>query len=421
MNIKLSDFILENSISEADAYDIVVEQAMAEFAVYSKLMCYYAKQLLMDDEFFEEADVLKISDSSVSNNKESKGSKKSGDSEFKEKEADFFDASLKSTVKLLEAVKVKLVKLNRKNSNSQIKHVIKQLSIADDASMEELLTEMKNKFHERSASKIYGLYNPDVNMAILQQLSAMTDQFLVEVIKFCDYIRAPLTITQYNDRKKYGQEIGSTFVPHTTDEKNRLDPKKNAFGKPKPLSRHEQKYRTNRTEDNIVNMDTTLTGFLRQFTKMDLEHEYDVNSYYESNSVTMDTFRDRLVDYVKFYESPRTKDIIGHIIHNILTLSKRLNKIDMRYNYTQNYWHSDQVSAIKKFFGVGLYNRSTSHKYSNLRRMISDIGATSVSGKRSVFGRLDTLSDKYYIIFDHYMKKKASESRKASELSDKSE
>ena len=49
MKIKLSDYILEQSISEADTTDILLEQAMSELEVCTSLAYAYLKQLTMEE------------------------------------------------------------------------------------------------------------------------------------------------------------------------------------------------------------------------------------------------------------------------------------------------------------------------------------------------------------------------------------
>ena len=48
MIVKLSDFILEQTVSNADVIDISMEQAKAEIDVYSALLDVYCKNIICD-------------------------------------------------------------------------------------------------------------------------------------------------------------------------------------------------------------------------------------------------------------------------------------------------------------------------------------------------------------------------------------
>jgi len=436
MDIKLSDFILESAISEAEVIDIVIEQAMAEFEVSAKLTCAYAKQLLLCDDFVEEfadedvVDEAYVNIEDVVDEKEedkvkprSKSKptapKKSETAHVSDdtaaKEAEFADSSAKTTVKMLEVVKAKLEKL-KKNTSRTSTFVIKQLQQADDAELEELLKKIKSELGERSTSKLYAMYDPRFNLTVLERLDEMTYLFRQAVDRFADFIQGHTghlirkgQDTQFPRRQRVKvTNPNLVLTPHLSDKNNRQKNPKNILGFDRDYKPRDFYFPNPKNTDNLGDMDMTVATFIRGMTRMDLEREYDVNQYYDTHSVTASLFRDRLVEYIKFYESVNTKDIIRGICKNINSIIVKLNRIDIRYNYTKDYRFDKDISVFRRFFGVSMFNRSSSSKYSNIRRIIADINATSTGGKNSVFGRIDQMTDKYVAVADFYNKKRAS-------------
>ena len=266
MDIKLSDFILESAISEAEVIDIVIEQAMAEFEVSAKLTCAYAKQLLLCDDFVEEfadesdedvvdeayvnvEDVLDEKEEDKIKPRPKKPSetdkptkpKKSETAHISDdtaaKEAEFADSSAKTTVKMLEVVKAKLEKL-KKNTSRTSTFVIKQLQKADDAELEELLKKIKSELGERSTSKLYAMYDPRFNLTILERLQDMTYLFRQAVDRFADFIQGHTghLIRKGQDTQfPRGERVKVTnpnlvLTPHLSDKNNRQKTPKNILG-----------------------------------------------------------------------------------------------------------------------------------------------------------------------------------------------
>lgn len=210
MTIKLSDFILEQSISDANVYDIIIEQAAAELDVCMKLAEAYSKQMALEyfsedkeeedifaPETFQEAEAATAdevpettSDPEYESVKES-GKKvgqavATGAKDIGSKVAGFFKAIFGAVIGFFKGFGGKLLKLEDEvvKTSKQVKANVITWS---DAQAEQVYEFLKNKYGEDGARRL-ALYNPTNTKAYLANLSTALDELSTGVARWVSQV-----------------------------------------------------------------------------------------------------------------------------------------------------------------------------------------------------------------------------------------
>lgn len=356
MLVKLSDFLLEQEVSNSDISDIVIEQAMAEFDVCLKLTNAYYKQLLMEEysdtppvDTIQEAKIIEISD-----RKQSEEEKKAEDE--KDVSTNRFVNVLKSVLKTVgnffNAIGKKIEKLLKAHVKLG-KNAIKHLKNISDEDAEKFIRYLAARSKTKSRSALYTSYNITDNKYIINELVTITKRFEAIVSMFAGQIH-------YSNKK--------------TD------------------SYH---------ENDIAKANKRFREIAMQLSEFDKLNEYNPEQYGGSSNITTEKFIRRIRDYIAFYDTKDVQNKLKEIIKNIDQAQSEIKTLDVSWNYTKDYRWTKDMSITKTDI---LRDRSDSTKYVEIRNMIDNINSMAKGNKRSVGGRIDDITKKYLYVVEYFVR-----------------
>lgn len=356
MLIKLSDFLLEQSVSNSDISDIVIEQTMAELDVCLSLAYAYGKQLLMEeysdtpldeDETVTEAAAatVEISDKT----KHSTGAKQEEDED--DEPTSFFKSVFKAFGSLLAVIGKKIAKLLSINIKLG-KQAKKCLNRINDDEIDTFMVYLKHKQHISSTSKLYAEYNPLTAKHIIDRIDKIATKF---------------------ENTVSGFKTDITLATRKTDKHNSTE---------------------------INRMNRFLKEMIDSLRESDYNKENEAEQYTGVTEVTNDKFIHRMRDYINFYELKDTRKALDRIVKNIDKAALSVKKLDVHYNFTKDY-RFRRVKGVA-FAHTSPINRSNSAKYMDIRATLDNINAIAKGGKKSIVQRLNDISDKYFYVVEYF-------------------
>ena len=393
MQIKLSDYIYEQTVSDAEVANIIIEQEIAQTMVYANLCQSYIKQLMMeeylgtDDEdestvveessetntdgVVEEASTVVIGDDgkAVSEPPKSTGTSTSSNAAAK-KEAKFFKimkTAFKAVGHFMSVMAHKLGMVNDKIIKNA-KRLNRCIDDATDEEMEELYEKLRRDLKAKNESDIYRLYNVDAANDLITKLYRYTSDFSESIKDFTDAVSSGFNHTD----KKNGKAINDVYE--------------------------------------------AMTEFVKNLRELDIKSKFDVGTYFDPDPTDM-KFRNRIKDYVMFWDRPATKNEIRALIGCMIKISENVRKFDVKWNYTMDYrkdpFTSSEDAKEKILTTDVLRDRSKHVDYSQIRRMITYItDALHGGGEHSVVNRIDSLTKRYTSVYDYFNNKLLAERRK---------
>lgn len=371
MQIKLSDFILEESISTSTTDDIILAQELAQMDVCLSLCNAYMKEYTIEDylgeyndeeqtEVLVETFVTEAEGSEESDESSDEGKSETKTTKRERKAFTIMKAALKAIGHFMKAVATKLGIINSKPIKNG-KRLVRLLEESDAAEIKHIVGLLKNSLGIKSDHDLYTSYNPDNADKMLQGLLNLVRTFSSEVERFCD-------------------DIESSF--RKTDKKHL---------------------------NAIYMMNDTLAFFAVELRKLDKDTSIDVGQYF-SPKVTDDKFRDRLIDYVTFYDMHSTQQKIGEIQKLYIYTAKIVDKLDRRWNYTEDNRHvwgsKEHPFRITPILDIDRSQPKKRDKYMQIRNTIHTINdVIAGGGKRSIIGRIDLMTQRYMGIYSYYVNK----------------
>jgi hypothetical protein len=407
MQIKLSDYIYEQTVSDAEVANIIIEQEIAQTMVYANLCQSYIKQLMMeeylgtDDEdestvveessetntdgVVEEASTVVIGDDgkAVSEPPKSTGTSNSSNAVAK-KEVKFFrimKTAFKAVGHFMSVMAHKLGMVNDRCIKNA-KRLNRCIDDATDEEMEELYEKLRRDLKAKNESDVYRLYNVDAANDLIRKLYQYTSDFSESIKDFTDAVSSGFNHAD----KKNGRAINDVYE--------------------------------------------AMTEFVKNLRELDIKSRFDVGTYFDPDPTDM-KFRNRIKDYVMFWDRPATKNEIRALIGCMIKTSENIRKFDVKWNYTLDY-RKDPFTSKKdakekitstdiirdrsqpKFAGVDIHGHPKYvDKYSQIRRMITYItDALHGGGEHSVVNRIDSLTKRYTSVYDYFNNKLLAERRK---------
>jgi hypothetical protein len=253
---------------------------------------------------------------------------------------------------------------------------------ATDEEMEELYEKLRRDLKAKNESDVYRLYNVDAANDLIRKLYQYTSDFSESIKDFTDAVSSGFNHAD----KKNGRAINDVYE--------------------------------------------AMTEFVKNLRELDIKSRFDVGTYFDPDPTDM-KFRNRIKDYVMFWDRPATKNEIRALIGCMIKTSENIRKFDVKWNYTLDY-RKDPFTSKKdakekitstdiirdrsqpKFAGVDIHGHPKYvDKYSQIRRMITYItDALHGGGEHSVVNRIDSLTKRYTSVYDYFNNKLLAERRK---------
>ena len=159
-----------------------------------------------------------------------------------------------------------------------------------------------------------------------------------------------------------------------------------------------------------------MAEFVKNLRELDIKSRFDVGTYFDPDPTDM-KFRNRIKDYVMFWDRPATKNEIRALIGCMIKTSENIRKFDVKWNYTMDYRKDPFTSkkdAKEKITSTDIIRDRSKHiNYAQIRRMITYItDALQGGGEHSVINRIDSLTKRYTSVYDYFNNKLLAERRK---------
>jgi hypothetical protein len=350
MKIKLSDYILEQSISEADTTDILLEQAMSELEVCTSLAYAYLKQLTMEEYMNPDGELTAedvVTEASAEAAATTDGGGEEGGgvgaavSNIGKGFAGFFKAVIGAITGFFRWVGNKIGAIGdsiTKNGKQLAQKVANATEEQLNALAEELATTKK-----RDIASIYYSYNPSNVKTFYDTLESNSRKFAKETADFvegCHYhfLGARLSSTIKNDKK-------------AADVINRYSSAVSEF-----VERVRTTNPANMTDKNVK---ARTPGFKAMVTA-----------------------------YIQYYCSVECNSRIRSIKESIQKISKALSDFDKRWNLTRDWrkgYRGDDVSS-------DIFDKSQNEKFSNMREVLKRaLAAVSGDSRNGALGAIKDL------------------------------
>ena len=393
MQIKLSDYIYEQTVSDAEVANIIIEQEIAQTMVYANLCQSYIKQLMMeeylgtDDEdestvveessetntegVVEEASTVVIGDDGKAVSEPPKSTETSNSSNaVAKKEVKFFKIMKTAFKAVGHFMNVMAHKLGMVNDRciKNAKRLNRCIDDATDEEMEELYEKLRSNLKAKNESDVYRLYNVDAAHDLITKLYRYTSDFSESIKDFTDAVSSGFNHTD----KKNGKAINDVYE--------------------------------------------AMAEFVKNLRELDIKSRFDVGTYFDPDPTDM-KFRNRIKDYVMFWDRPATKNEIRALIGCMIKTSENIRKFDVKWNYTMDYRKDPFTSkkdAKEKITSTDIIRDRSKHiNYAQIRRMITYItDALHGGGEHSVVNRIDSLTKRYTSVYDYFNNKLLAERRK---------
>ena len=466
MQIKLSDYILEQSVSDQEISNILLEQAIAEANVAFSLCDAYLKQCMIEemlgiedtdieDEFITEsdetptttdeeetADDIKTEEEEVTTESDDITIDETGEviteaakSKKSKKEAESSSASNEESTSSEEKAHTQTKTYGATNPT---KEKASDYQEKEPKEKGRVLKAIKatfkaiGKFMHVIAVKL-GMVNDRIIRNNKRLVHCVNDSSTEEIQELAEYLKKTLNLK--NDRELYRyynfktcEKILETLYESTNRFSEFVERFSKIGSKDSLDGTRSKKDENNPRAINFINIG--LTEFVNTLHTLDNETSFDIGAAYDPTSKTY-RFQDRIRDYIQFWDQRTTKAHIGGIIKSMDKISKDLHDLDIKWNYTMDYRKDPfrfpgeeyipnnrlphpfkKAAAYMKDFDEKisktdlLRNRSESYKYAEIRSTIHEINAVmNGGGKRSITSRINDMNERYFAVYDFYNNK----------------
>lgn len=346
MKIKLSDYILEQSISEADTTDILLEQAMSELEVCTSLAYAYLKQLTMEEYMNPDGeltaeDVVTEASAEAAAGGEEGGGFGAAVSNIGKGFAGFFKAVIGAITGFFRWVGNKIGAIGDSITKNG-KQLAQKVEAATEEELQTLIQQLAAT-KNRDIAAIYYSYNPSNVKTFYDTLESSSRRFAKETDDFVEgchhhVFGARLSITIKNDKEasavidKYSNAV-SEFVESVRN--------------------------TNPADKKVKDIEASTKGFKAMVSS-----------------------------YIQYYCSTECNSRLRSIKDSVQKIAKSLSDFDKRWNLTQDWrkgYRGNDVSS-------DIFDKSQNEKFSNMREVLKRaLAAVSGDSKNGALGAIKDL------------------------------
>ena len=349
MKIKLSDFILEQSVSDAEVADIVIEQAMSEIEVCTALLEAYIKEFAMLEYMMPTEDVITEADAQPPAPAEGGTSKGVGESakDAGHALAGFFGALFGAICGFFRWVGNKIGSIG-----DAIAKKGKDLKQTVANATEEKFNKFAQYFaasQKRDPAIMYAMYNPN-------SVKSFINNMKVEIKKFGDAT------------KRFARNSTKGF-----------------------------------RATEIVKPDDINMQNLEEYSKACQEFSQSVkannpeNKREENGVMNTADFKNMVIRYVDYYCSKQCSEDIRYITAEAKSVEKELGAFDRRYNVTHKSTTADYGGGLvawwQKIWNRDLKNRSSKPEFQRLKNVtqtaLYTVGGGAKNSVLSIIDRMD--------------------------------